>query len=138
MNRPCLPKPRKEGSVVKDKKPITPTLENYLKTIHFLQKRNPSVRLIEIADRMSVTKPSANHAVAQLTKKGLVEHEKFGPIRLTDKGTETAEKLVSKFDTIKRFLMLVLNLNEETASTEACAIEHTICEVTLEKMAALI
>ncbi|QAT49948.1 hypothetical protein EQM14_09280 [Caproiciproducens sp. NJN-50] len=34
--------------------------------------------------------------------------------------------------------MLVLNLGEDTASTEACAIEHSICNVTLGKMASLI
>lgn len=123
---------------MEDKKSITPSLEDYLKTIYLLQRKKGSVRLIDIADRMSVTKPSAYRAVAQLAKNRLAEHEKFGPVRLTGKGTEAAEKLVSRFDTIKRFLMLVLNLNEDLADTEACAIEHTVCDVTLGKMASLI
>lgn len=123
---------------MENKRSITPTLEDYLKTIYLLQRKNGFVRLIDIAAGMSVSKPSANRAVAQLAKNHLVEHVKFGPILLTDRGTETAEKLVSKFDTIKRFLMLELNLNEDLASTEACAIEHTICDVTLGKMASLI
>ena len=117
--------------------PYSPSLEDYLKTIYLLNKNEGSVRLVDIADRMSVTKPSANRAVAQLAKKDLVEHIRFGPILLTDKGMETSEKLISRFDTVKRFLMLVLNLSEDMASSEACVIEHTICDVTLEKMASL-
>jgi DtxR family transcriptional regulator, Mn-dependent transcriptional regulator len=129
---------RKEDYAMENKKTITPSLEDYLKTIYLLQRKNGSVRLIDIADRMSVTKPSTNRAVAQLAEKNLVEHVKFGPILLTNTGTETAEKLVFKFDTIKRFLMLELNLSEDTANAEACAIEHSICDVTLGKMARLI
>jgi DtxR family transcriptional regulator, Mn-dependent transcriptional regulator len=126
------------GQSMENKKTITPSLEDYLKTIYLLQRKNDSVRLIDIANRMSVTKPSANRAVAQLAEKDLVEHVKFGPILLTDTGTETAEKLFFKFDTIKRFLMLELNLSEDTANAEACAIEHSICDMTLGKMASLI
>jgi DtxR family transcriptional regulator, Mn-dependent transcriptional regulator len=129
---------RKEDYAMENKKTITPSLEDYLKTIYLLQRKNDSVRLIDIANRMSVTKPSANRAVAQLAEKGLVEHVKFGPILLTEMGTETADKLVFKFDTIKRFLMLELNLSEDMANAEACAIEHSICDVTLGKMERLI
>lgn len=123
---------------MENKKTISPSLEDYLKTIYLLQTKNGFARLVDIAGRMSVTKPSANRAVAQLAEKGLVEHVKFGPILLTDTGAEAAEKLVLKFDTIKRFLMLELNLSEDTANAEACAIEHSICDVTLGKMASLI
>lgn len=123
---------------MENKKTISPSLEDYLKTIYLLQRKNGSARLVDIADRMSVTKPSANRAVAQLAEKGFAEHVKFRPILLTDAGTEAAKKLVLKFDTIKRFLMLELNLSEDMASAEACAIEHSICDETLGKMASLI
>lgn len=121
-----------------DNNAITPSLENYLKTIYLLHKADSSVRLIDVAERMSVSKPSANRAVAELSEKGFVEHEKFGPIRLTDQGIATAQKLLAKFDTIKRFLMNVLNLSEALAVSEACVLEHTIQDVTLNQMAALI
>lgn len=121
-----------------NKKTITPSLEDYLKTIYLLHKTDNSVRLIDIAEKMSVSKASASRAVTELSEKGLVEHEKFGPTRLTDTGIAEAQKLVAKFDTIKRFLMCVLNISEALAGSEACTIEHTIRDVTLEKMAALI
>jgi DtxR family Mn-dependent transcriptional regulator len=119
-------------------KRITASLEDYLKTIYFLHKLNECVRLIDIADRMAVSKPSAFKAVSQLSDIGLVEHEKFGPILLTEQGIETSQNLVAKHETIKIFLMRILNIGEPMASIEACAIEHTICDVTLNKMASLI
>ena len=122
---------------MENKRRITPSLEDYLKTIYLLQERDGSVRLTDIADRMSVTKPSANRAVAQLVEKGLAEHEKSGPILLTTNGINAAKKVVIKFDIIKRFFICILSLSEDTASREACAIEHTVCDATLSKMASL-
>lgn len=119
-------------------KPITASIEDYLKTVYLLQKQQGCARLADIADRMQVSRPSANHAVAQLADKGLAEHEKFGPIRLTAKGKQTAEHLLTKFEIIKQFYMHVLHLSEDLASAEACAIEHTIYTATLEKMAAML
>jgi DtxR family Mn-dependent transcriptional regulator len=119
-------------------KKITASLEDYLKTIYFLHKLDKCVRLVDIADRMSVSKPSAFNAVSQLSKMGLVEHTKFCPIQLTAQGFETARDLVAKYETIKLFLVRVLNIGEALAGLEACAIEHRICDITLAKMAELI
>ena len=117
---------------------LTASLEDYLKAIYFLHQIDNSIRLIDIAERISVSKPSAFNAVSQLSDMGLVEHIKFGPVELTTHGIEVAQNLVVKHRTIKLFLMRVLNIEEVLACSEACAIEHRICDVTLDKMAALI
>ena len=116
---------------------ITPTIEDYLKTIYLLQGKD-GAHLVDIAVRMSVTKPSVCHAVTQLVKKQLAEHRKFGPVRLTDKGIEAAERLLEKYNIVKQFYMRVLDLNEDAANAEACAIEHTVLDATLEKMTAML
>ena len=120
------------------RKKITASLEDYLKAIYFLHKSDSAVRLIDIAERLSVSKPSAWSAVSQLSEMGLVEHIKFGPVQLTAQGIEAAQSLTAKHETIKLFLMRVLNIGEALAGSEACAIEHTICDTTLAQMAALI
>ena len=119
-------------------KRITTSLEDYLKAIYLLHQTYSSVRLIDIADKMAVSKPSAFNAVSQLSNMGLVEHIKYGPVQLSAQGVETAQSLVAKHETIKLFLMNVLSIGESLACSEACAIEHTIRDVTLKKMAALI
>ena len=121
-----------------NRKKITAFLEDYLKAIYSLHIIDISVRLVDIADRVSVSKPSAFNAVSQLSDMGLVEHIKFGPVRLTEQGVDAARDLVGKHETIKLFLMQVLGLGETLACSEACAIEHIICDVTLKKMAAYV
>ena len=117
---------------------LTASLEDYLKAIYFLHQIDNSVRLIDIAERISVSKPSVFNAVSQLSDMEFVEHIKFGPVELTALGIEVSQNLVVKHRTIKLFLMRVLNIEEALACSEACAIEHRICDVTLDKMAALI
>jgi DtxR family Mn-dependent transcriptional regulator len=119
-------------------KKITASLEDYLKTIYFLHKLDKCVRLVDIADKMAVSKPSAFKAVSQLSDMGFVEHIKFGPILLTEQGIEIAQNLAAKHETIKLFLVRVLKIGETLAGSEACAIEHRICDITLAKMAAMI
>ena len=110
---------------------ILPSLENYLKAIFALDKTDKSIRLVDIAERLSVTKPSAYNAVVQLKNRGLVEHTPQGPILLTDKGRNLAEKLVEKQNVIKHFLIDVLNIDEGATDSEADAISHSISEITL-------
>ncbi|MDR1639041.1 MAG: metal-dependent transcriptional regulator [Clostridiales bacterium] len=117
------------------KKELSSSLEDYLKAIYFLHKGDSSIRLVDIADQMSVSKPSAFGAISQLAEQELVVHEKFGPVRMTDKGIEAAKLIVCKHEIIKRFLMSILDIGEKQAGSEACAIEHTICDDTLAKMA---
>jgi DtxR family Mn-dependent transcriptional regulator len=124
----------KGGFALERTKTMTPSLEDYLKTTYRLRGCRGEIRLTDLAESMSVTKPSASRAVAHLAEKGLVEHEKFGSIWLTDKGIAAAQRLCAKFDTIKRFLTQTLNLSETTAESEACAIEHAIRDETLARM----
>ena len=116
---------------------LTASLEDYLKAIYFLHQADRTVRLVDIAERMSVSKPSVCHAVSQLSNKGFIEHIKFGPVQLTAYGIEAAQSLVAKHETIKLFLMRMLNIGEALACLEACAIEHTIHDITLNQMASL-
>ena len=114
---------------------LTPCQADYLKAIYRLHQGDSTIRLMNIADAMSVTKPSAFYAVSQLSEMGLIEHEKFGPVYLTPPGLETAQALAEKHEMIKRFLMRVLNVEEAVAQADACAMEHILCAATLAEMA---
>ena len=117
-------------------KNISPSLEDYLKTIYLLPGGG-DVRLMDIAEKLGVSKPSANRAVALLGQKNLVTHTPYGPIRLTPQGSKAAKGLADRHKIIKQFLMTALQLSEGLADSEACNIEHTIHQVTLSKMAQL-
>ena len=115
---------------------ITPSLEDYLETILFLQQKNASVRVTDVAVSMSISKPSVNKAINNLKEQGYVLHEHYGLLSLTPKGAEAAQNVASRHIVINRFLRDLLGIDPEIAEEEACKIEHVIGSETLEKLAA--
>ena len=70
---------------------ILESAENYLETILILQKRNGSVRSIDIASELEFTKPSVSIAMKHLRENGYIEMDKNGHITLLESGRSIAE-----------------------------------------------
>ena len=104
-------------------------LNQYMK---FQSKRR--VCATDIALALKISKPSVNRAVNTLKKQGLVSHEPYGDIILTEKGFELGEAVYHRHTMIKKFLVNVLHIPEDDAEKEACQIEHNISQNTVEKM----
>ena len=100
---------------------LTPSLENYLESIYFLQLKNGEVRITDIAYELNVSKPSVNRAINTLKDAKLVQHEHYGVLTLTEEGKRIAKDVAGKHELLKRFLTDVLMIDEETAEKEACA-----------------
>ena len=113
---------------------LTFTMENYLEAVYELSGEGAGARVSDIAERLGVTKPSTNSAMATLSEKGLITNEKYGEIFLTQAGRKLAEFTANKHHTIRRFFTEVLKLDFETADTDACAIEHVISNHAIEAM----
>jgi DtxR family Mn-dependent transcriptional regulator len=113
---------------------MTPSLENYLETVLVLEQSDPTVRLTDIANKLGVSKASVNRAQGLLKKAGLIEQERYGTITLTEKGREAASDVYKRHRTLKRFLMCVLHIDEETAENDACLMEHVISKQTMDKL----
>ena len=99
---------------------------NYLEAIYELSEGRGSARLTDIAERLGVTKASANSAISTLSGKDLVLYEPYKEISLTPTGFEFAKNTSGKHQVIKRFLSEVLDVKPMVADTDACAIEHVI------------
>ena len=109
-------------------------MESYLDAILELSETENSVRLKDIADRIGVTKSTANAAMAALAENNLIRHEYYGQIQLTDSGRKVALKIAKKHKIIKRFFSEILKIDPDIADSEACAIEHVISDVTTNAM----
>ncbi len=107
--------------------------EDYLKCILVLQKKNDSVRSIDIAEEMGVTKPSVCNAMKKLREQRWIYFDEEGYIFFTDDGRKIAENVYNKHSLLSRFLRL-MGVNEDTAEKEACLMEHTISDETYERM----
>ncbi len=104
---------------------IKESAENYLETIHILHKRTGAVRSIDVATELNYSKASVSVAMKNLRENGLAAVDKDGYITLTDKGREIAETMYERHTIISDWLMY-LGVSKETASEDACKIEHVI------------
>ena len=108
--------------------------EDYLETILLLTKKNGSVRSIDIANELDFTKPSVSRAMRILKEGNLIIVEKSGNIILTEEGLCKAQDIYQRHQIITDYLIKELNVSEETASKDACRIEHIISVETLDRM----
>ena len=113
---------------------ISPSLEDYLENIMLLDKAKNGVRLTDIAEQMNVAKSSVHTAIKHLAERGLLVHEKYGILYLTDEGRELADHVYTRHKSIKLFLEKVLMVSGETAESDACVIEHVLSEETMRKI----
>ena len=113
---------------------MTPSLENYIDVLYELDGEHDQVRVTDLAQRLSIAKASVNQAVMSLVKLGYAIHDKYGPIRLTEKGADYARELQKRHAVLKTFFSDVLNVDTDIADKDACIIEHVISQVTIAKL----
>lgn len=101
--------------------------EMYLETIHILLKNKGMVRSLDIAEYMGFSKPSVSRAVGILKKGEYIIVDRYGYITLTDLGRSVAEKIYERH-TILTEVLVSLGVSEESASEDACKIEHVISD----------
>ena len=110
---------------------ILESAENYLETILILQKRNGTVRSIDIAGELEFTKPSVSIAMKNLRENGYIEMDKNGYITLSDAGRSVAEAVYERH-TILTDVLKILGVPADIAKEDACRMEHIISEETFE------
>lgn len=112
---------------------IQESAENYLETILILQKRNGTVKSIDIVTELNYSKPSISNAMKNLSNDGYIYMDENKYITLTDAGREIAERMYERHQLISKFLMK-LGVSEEVALEDACRIEHVISDETFQKI----
>ncbi|WP_026506574.1 metal-dependent transcriptional regulator [Butyrivibrio sp. MC2013] len=108
-------------------KSLGKSAEDYLEAMLMLKEKNGYIRSVDIAEMLSVTKPSVSIAVKRLRENGYLEMNHSGFITLTDKGQEIAEKIYTRHKTLTSFFV-AMGVDEEIAREDACRIEHDISE----------
>jgi DtxR family transcriptional regulator, Mn-dependent transcriptional regulator len=117
------------------KEKLSSTMEDYLETIAMLKRKgNGIVRVSDISNFLDVKKPTVNAAVGNLSKKGLVVHQRYGHVDLTRKGKSIASEVEKKHKLFFEFLTIVLDIDQATASSDACKMEHVISSKTFVRL----
>ncbi len=115
-----------------NKKLLTPSMEDYLEMIYRNFQKEGYVRIQQLAEQLNVQAPSATRNVQKLAKAGLVDYERYGIIKLTQRGKEIGRFLLERHMLIESFLKKLGVTDTLLRDTEM--IEHQISMDTLEKI----
>ncbi len=105
--------------------------EMYLETIYILTKEKGMVRSIDVCEYMGYSKPSVSRGVSILKSGGYLTVEENGHLVLTELGRHVAEKTYERHRILTKFFVSI-GVSEDTASEDACKIEHVISDETFE------
>lgn len=117
---------------------LSESMEDYLETILDLIKKNGSARVTDIANSLGIAASSVNEGINKLNKIGLVNQEKYGPIKLTAKGRKAAEKIYCIHQILYIFFNDFLDVSSEIADEDACKIEHRLSQESLKSIIELL
>ncbi len=113
--------------------------EDYLEAIVILGGTTEvSVRSVDIANKLGVSKASVNKAVTSLKEKGLVDQPYYGDVTLTKDGYAYGTQVFDRHRMLELFLTKALGIEPEVAAKEACQMEHAISDDSFEKWRAFI
>lgn len=121
----------REGEVVEK---VSMSHEDYLEAIVMLGgSQTQSVRSVDIAAKMGVSKASVSKAVTSLKNSGMLEQPYYGDITLTDDGYAYGCAVLKRHEMLTRFLTEKVGLSKQVAEEEACQMEHAISDESFQK-----
>jgi DtxR family transcriptional regulator, Mn-dependent transcriptional regulator len=109
---------------------LTAAIEDYLKAIYALDVDGgeSGVSTNALADRLRVRPASVSGMLKKLTALGLVEHERYRGVRLTDRGRMVALEVIRHHRLLELFLVESLGMSWDQVHAEAEVLEHVLSE----------
>lgn len=101
----------------------------YLEAIYVLSQKSDEVRAIDVGDYLGYSKPSVSRALGLLTDDGYISRNEDSFISLTEAGKEHAKSIYERH-TLLTEVFTKLGVDKETATEDACRIEHYISDTT--------
>ena len=108
---------------------LTTVAQDYLKVIWTAQEwslEKVSTKLL--AERIGVSASTASESIRKLADQGLVDHEKYGAVTLTDKGRRAALAMVRRHRLMETFLVRELGYSWDEVHDEAEVLEHAVSD----------
>ena len=119
-------------------KPLSMANEDYLEAVWriMLERDDDSVRSVDVAELLGVSKASVNKAISTLKNHGYVEQNRYGRVSLTEPGRRYAARLWRCHRALRAFLTGDLGVDPAVADGEACEMEHALSQDTMDRLLA--
>ena len=115
---------------------LTAAVQDYVKAIYTLDSGEGPVTTTALAERLDVRPASVSGMLPKLMELGLVEHEPYHGVRLTQRGTRVALEVVRHHRLLELFLVESLGMTWDEVHAEAEVLEHVLSEELEELIAA--
>ena len=108
---------------------LTMVAQDYLKVIWTAQEwSHEKVSTKMLAERIGVSASTASESIRKLADQGLVDHEKYGAVTLTDAGRAAALAMVRRHRLMETFLVRELGYSWDEVHDEAEVLEHAVSD----------
>lgn len=114
---------------------LSTVAQDYLKVIWTAQewsREKVSTKLL--AERIGVSASTASESIRKLADQGLVHHEKYGAVTLTDAGRSAALAMVRRHRLMETFLVQELGYSWDEVHDEAEILEHAVSDRMLDRI----
>lgn len=113
----------------------TTSVEDYAKTIYGLAEwEGADVTTSSLAKTLGVSNPSVSLMTRKMAQLGLVEHQPYAPVRLTEAGRRLALAMVRRHRLIETWLVRELGYSWDEVHDEAERLEHAVSESFVERL----
>ncbi len=114
---------------------LTAVAQDYLKVIWTAQEwSHEKVSTKMLAERIGVSASTASESIRKLADQGLVDHEKYGAVTLTQAGRTAALEMVRRHRLMETFLVRVLGYSWDEVHDEAEVLEHAVSDRMLDRI----
>ncbi|MFT3714972.1 MAG: metal-dependent transcriptional regulator [Gordonia sp. (in: high G+C Gram-positive bacteria)] len=108
---------------------LTSVTQDYLKVIWTSQEwSDTKVTTKLLADKLGVSPSTASEGIRKLADQGLVDHERYGSVTLTEEGREAAVGMVRRHRLLETFLVRELGYGWDEVHEEAEVLEHAVSD----------
>lgn len=106
----------------------------YLIALYHLSRENKTVRSVDIANTLSVTRPSVSRMLKCMARLGYIFPDYSSSVVLTEEGMETAKRLSRNFSDVKAFFTEILKLDEESSYEQSIQFLSSFPELTVDRL----
>ncbi len=107
--------------------------QDYLKAVWALEEWGGSASVTALAKRMQVANSTASENVSRLVEMGLLVHQPYKPVTLSELGQRRALVMVRRHRILETFLVQELGFDWDEVHQEAEVLEHSVSNRLLER-----
>lgn len=119
-----------------DKTELHHSSVHHLLAVRTLTEDQGYARATDVSAYLQVSRASVSVTLRKLKEKGYIEEDKNKFLRLSQKGSNLTDAVLSKRHLMEMFFADILGVTSETAEADACKVEHLLTDETSAKLLA--